>query len=142
MELKEHKDDIVSQNLSNNNEGKMKMACKWCKSHIYTIFHIIVLTSLTVYVILNWRLCISMQFFSQFNGNNILFLVWILLILLTLYDVEAKDIKIKERKMKEEYENAERIYALDTMAKSINDISKNDLKGDVKHGPSNKNNDC
>lgn len=142
MELKEHKDDIVSQNSSNNNEGKIKMTLKWCKSHMYTIFHSLVLAVLTIYVILNWRLCISMQFFSQFNGNNILFLVWILLILLTLYDVEAKDIKIKERKMKEEYENAERLYTLHTMAKSINDISKTDLKGDVKHGPSNKNNDC
>lgn len=145
-----YKDDIFNPNSSNNKEGNFMKAWKWCKSHKYTIFHITVLAVLTTYVILNWRLCVSMQFFSQFNGNNILFLVWIVLILLTLYDVEAKDIKVKERKIKEDYENAERLYTLNTMSQNINHMSKNNMNGDVKHGSkheskhgsSNKNVDC
>lgn len=138
MELKEHKDSNVIQNLYNYIKDKMKRALARCKKHRHTI----TLIALTFYVTLNWKSCISMQFFSEFNGNNILFLVWILLILLTLYDVEAKDIKIKKREMKEEYENAKSQYRLETISKSINDISKGVLEGDVKHGPSDKNDDC
>ena len=43
----------------------------------YSVFHVIVFLCLSCYVLLNWEECISMQFFSQFDGNNILFLVWI-----------------------------------------------------------------
>ncbi|MCI9366762.1 MAG: hypothetical protein HFF19_00560 [Oscillospiraceae bacterium] len=40
-----------------------------------------------------------MQFFSQFDGNNILFLVWILLFVLPFYDIEIKEAKFHKRNM-------------------------------------------
>lgn len=55
---------------------------------------------LTIYIISNWQKCISMQFFSQFDGNNILFLVWILLVILPFYDIEGKGIKVHRKEMK------------------------------------------
>ena len=57
------------------------------------------LIALTIYIICNWEKCISMQFFSQFDGNNILFLVWILLFVLPFYDIEIKVAKINKRNM-------------------------------------------
>ena len=42
-----------------------------------------------------------MQFFTQFNGNNILFLVWIADIMLFFYDVELKEGKILRRNIEE-----------------------------------------
>ena len=60
---------------------------------------------LSCYVLLNWEECISMQFFSQFDGNNILFLVWIILILLIIYEVEGQGIKIAKHKKEEVQKN-------------------------------------
>lgn len=53
---------------------------------------------LTIYVLSNWEKCISMQFFSNFNGNNILFIVWLLMIIVNIYDIEIKGFKMSERK--------------------------------------------
>lgn len=54
-----------------------------------------------------------MQFFEQFDGNNILFLVWIASVLLLFYDVEFKDGKFHRRKMEEtkkQYDDAALAY--------------------------------
>ena len=61
---------------------------------IKNIFWII----LTIYVFLNWEKCISMEFFKNFNGNNILFIVWLLMIIFDIYDIEIKGFKMSERK--------------------------------------------
>lgn len=68
---------------------------------IYTFLHLILLGILTKYVLENWETCISMRFFSQFDGNNILFLVWIADILLFFYDVEIKEGKLHRRSIEE-----------------------------------------
>ena len=73
------------------------------------VLYLIILTCLTIYVIINWSECISMQFFSSFDGDNILFLVWIILIILVFYDVEAKDTKIHVKKVDDE--QAQRVLA-------------------------------
>lgn len=88
----------------------------------YSIFHVITILCLTCYVLLNWGKCISMQLLSQFDGNNILFLVWIILILLVIYDVEGKGIKIATRKKEEVQQNlsdANLKYKLDTMYEQV-----------------------
>lgn len=52
---------------------------------------------LTIYVLSNWEKCISMQFFSSFDGNNILFIIWILMIIFTIYDIKIKGFQVNER---------------------------------------------
>ena len=39
----------------------------------FGIFHGVTFLLLTAYIILNWEKCISMKFFSNFDGNNVLF---------------------------------------------------------------------
>ena len=88
----------------------------------YSVFHVIVFLCLTCYVLLNWGKCISMQFFSRFDGNNILFLVWIILILLIIYEVEGQGIKIAKHKKEEVQQNlsdAHLKYKLDTMYEQV-----------------------
>lgn len=68
---------------------------------IYTFLHLMLLGILTKYILENWKTCISMQFFSRFDGNNILFLVWIADILLFFYDVEIKEGKLHRRNIEE-----------------------------------------
>lgn len=76
-------------------------AIKFIKDEVITrkkrIFHYFVLIVLTCYVLSNWETCISMRFFKQFDGNNILFIAWIVLIFLCIYNVRIDKYEIFER---------------------------------------------
>lgn len=105
--------------MSNNNHfcNECKMCCHkkqlkaiqkaviWIKEKLILsrrrIFHYAVLITLTWYVLSNWETCISMQFFSRFDGNNILFLVWIILIILVIYNIKIGDNSVFDRNMEE-----------------------------------------
>lgn len=139
MESKENKNNHSNQDMPKK-DNVIKKILKWIMTNLYSIIHVIVFLSLTIYIILNWNLCISMQLFSQFNGNNILFVVWIVLIFLLLYEVEAKDIKLKRHRVKEELENASKLYTIELLSK--NQALNNCQEGDINNGPSNQNNDC
>lgn len=78
-----------------------KQIFNWLKRYFYQILYIIMLGVLWRYIVLNWERCVSMQFFSRFDGNNILFLVGILLAVLPFYEVEGKGFKIRRVGMKE-----------------------------------------
>ena len=51
----------------------------YMKNHIYITYSICTFIALSAYVIFNWEECTEMQFFNSFDGNNVLFLVWVLL---------------------------------------------------------------
>lgn len=78
-------------------KNMFKRLLKWVKLHIYEILYIALLITLSSYIFINWGKCITMKFFEQFDGNNILFLVWIVLIILPFYDVEAKGWKFRRK---------------------------------------------
>lgn len=93
------------RNLSNNVKEKIKQFINWIKIYFRGILYIILLLVLSTYVIMNWDKCITMKFFEQFDGNNILFLIWLVLIILEFHDIEAKDFKI-HRNMQRDYNSA------------------------------------
>ena len=108
--------------LTNAHKQEKWYILKKLWSERYRIFHLITLFSLTVYVLSNWEKCISMQFFSHFDGNNILFLVWVVLIFLTIYEVEGKGIKVAKHKQEEVRKNlseADLKYKLETMSEQF-----------------------
>ena len=82
----------------------------------FGIFHGITFLLLTAYIILNWEKCISMKFFSNFDGNNVLFVAWIVLIFLNMYNIKIKDIEFIEKradeKLKEDVQNIELNYQI------------------------------
>lgn len=96
-----------------NNEARLrdKIAQKFHQlgRYRYSIINISIIIALSIYIIKNWQDCISMQFFSEFDGNNILFLVWIALIIVTTYDVDAKGVKFRTRKIEEAREELDRV---------------------------------
>lgn len=136
--------------MSSNKMPWHKKAIAFLCKYFYDIFHIVVFILLTIYVIINWNICVSMQFFSHFDGNNILFLVWILLILLIIYEVEGKGIKLRKHKQErdqEEIDKAQYIYAIDTISKKLeaqNDVNitySNKTGGRKENESANKKND-
>lgn len=99
-------------------------------NHWRAVFHFLVLVLLTIYVVCNWKDCITMQFFQDFDGNNILFLIWIILIFFIIYDVEAKGIKIKRRELKQELEQNSMLYNIEARRNAIRSMARNE-KGDA-----------
>ena len=83
----------------------------------FTAFHIVSFIILSAYIVWNWEECIDMKLFSEFNGNNILFAGWIVLIFLNMYRVRIKDVEVFERKAQKDLEtsfkNAEIKYQIE-----------------------------
>lgn len=75
----------------------IKQFTNWVKLRIYEILYILLLFILSGYIVINWEKCIAMKFFEQFDGNNILFLIWLVLLILPFYDVEAKGWKFRRK---------------------------------------------
>lgn len=83
------------------------------RDYIYSILYVVMLIVLWIYVIYNWDICISMQFFSQFDGNNILFIVGLVLVIIPFYDIEGKGIRLRRRSTKsleDKLQNADSTY--------------------------------
>lgn len=98
-----------------------KRLIKWIKLRIYEILYIVLLAILSSYILINWKICVTMTFFEQFDGNNILFLIWIVLLILPFYDVEAKGWKFRKKGIEDTrklFENAENNF----MQERINNL--------------------
>ena len=83
---------------------------KWFKSHGVSIrnrlvdywFMLIFLVT-TIYVLANFKVCIDLSFTEDFNGNNLIFLFWLVLIIFPMFDsFEGFGISIKKRKQNKE----------------------------------------
>ena len=80
------------------------------------IFRDLCFIALTGFVLINWNTCISMQFFKEFNGNNILFILWITLMFLNAYKVKINNVEVfrfvddETKKLGEDFQNANSDY--------------------------------
>ena len=54
------------------------------------LWYISIVAGLSTYIVRNWSYAIDFTPFSNFNGNNLLFVVWIIVILLPCIRVEFK----------------------------------------------------
>ena len=114
----------------NNKPNWLQRVVHFVWVRIYTVLYIAILWKLSEYIFNNWEKCISMKLFSQFDGNNILFLVWIAAIMLFFYDIEIKEGKFHRRNIEEaksqvqkksvELEIAQRVEKVD---RAISEIS-------------------
>lgn len=130
QEIKQKSPSSMIKSPSKEKLSLIKRLKNWITSNIYNIYYIILLILLWGYIIMHWDLCITMQFFSHFDGNNILFIVGIILVVLPLYNIEGKGIKIgrktrieMEQKLEETditYDKEKRINIL----QSNNDANK------------------
>ena len=80
--------------MTNPELTRRKRVWNWWLHYNNVVFYWAALIVLTIYILINWKTCISMQFFQQFNGNNILFLCWLLMIFLKIFKIKVKDVEI------------------------------------------------
>ena len=74
QEIKQKSPSSMIKSPSKEKLSLIKRLKNWITSNIYNIYYIILLILLWGYIIMHWDLCITMQFFSHFDGNNILFI--------------------------------------------------------------------
>ena len=53
-------------------------------------WYFVTVTLLTIYIIRNWCYAIEFTPFSDFNGNNLLFVVWIIIVVLPFIRLESE----------------------------------------------------
>lgn len=103
--------------------------------HYYrNILYVVIVLILWTYLIYNWEKCISMQIFSQFDGNNILFLVGLALVILPFYKFkfEGKGVKIQaemRKEMQDDFQNADSDYKIRLMQEILSVGRENGKEG-------------
>ena len=69
-------------------------------SWIRRIWYVVVLTGTSIYVFSNFSELVNFTFFNQFNGKNLIFILWLVLILMPLFDnFEGFGIRFNTHKM-------------------------------------------
>ena len=64
------------------NLEKVELKLCW----IRRIWYVIVLAGTSIYVFTNFSELVNFTFFNQFNGKNLIFILWLVLILIPLFD--------------------------------------------------------
>lgn len=90
---------------------------QWIMRYRMEILYTIVTGAFWTYCALHWSSCIQMQFFSKFDGNNIMFIVTLLLTILPFYDIEGKGLKLRKKRTKaakNKYTDASSTFGLES----------------------------
>nr|WP_294882618.1 hypothetical protein [Prevotella sp.] len=69
------------------------------RNRLVDYWYMLVFLATTIYVLANFKVCIDLSFTEEFNGNNLIFLFWLVLIIFPMFDsFEGFGISIKKRK--------------------------------------------
>lgn len=73
------------------------------RNRLVDYWYMLVFLATTIYVLANFKVCIDLSFTEDFNGNNLIFLFWLVLIIFPMFDsFEGFGISIKKRKQNKE----------------------------------------
>ena len=71
------------------------------RNRLVDYWYVLVFLVTTIYVLSNFKVCIDLSFTEYFNGNNLIFLFWLVLIIFPMFEsFEGFGISIKKRKQK------------------------------------------
>lgn len=69
------------------------------RNRLVDYWYMLVFLATTIYVLSNFKVCIDLSFTEDFNGNNLIFLFWLVLIIFPMFEsFEGFGISIKKRK--------------------------------------------
>ena len=71
------------------------------RNRLVDYWYVLVFLVTTIYVLSNFKVCIDLSFTEDFNGNTLIFLFWLVLIIFPMFEsFEGFGISIKKRKQK------------------------------------------
>ena len=95
------------------------------RNRLVDYWYMLVFLATTIYVLANFKVCIDLSFTEDFNGNNLIFLFWLVLIIFPMFEsFEGFGISIKKRKQEktEDFLTKEYHYNLvDAQEKGVHD---------------------
>lgn len=95
---------------------RLKACGKNIRNRLVDYWYVIVFVITTIFVLWNFRACITLTFTEEFNGMNLIFLVWIVLILFPMFEsFEGFGISIKKRRQDKEKEHLTANYRAQIM---------------------------
>lgn len=69
------------------------------RNRLVDCWYMLVFLATTIYVLANFEVCIDLSFTEDFNGNNLIFLFWLVLIIFPMFEsFEGFGISVKKRK--------------------------------------------
>ena len=78
---------------------KIRYGFEWISYWILRLWYLIVLMASTWYVISNFDSIRDFSFFDKFNGDNLIFILWLVMIILPLFDsLEGFGVSVKRRR--------------------------------------------
>ena len=73
------------------------------RNHLVDYWYVLVFVITTVYVLVHFSECIDLSFTEDFNGKNLIFLFWLILIIFPMFEsFEGFGVSIKKRKQNKE----------------------------------------
>lgn len=79
--------------------GKVGNAIKPIINNVIIYWYVVVLLLTTIFVVVNYKKCIDLHFTASFNGENLVFLFWLAIIVFPFFDsFEGFGISLKKRK--------------------------------------------
>ena len=96
---------LLHSGLKNFN-NRLKALASCFRYKLVDYWFVLILTVATIFVLVHFKECVSFSFTADFNGMNLIFLVWIALLIFPMFEsFEGFGISIKKRKLDKEKES-------------------------------------
>lgn len=96
-------------------EGRLKAELYWIRK----VWYLILLVLFTIYVGCNFKLLVTQSFTSQFDGNSLILILWLILLLMPIVDsIEGYGFKLNKKQAEQEKQAVEIKLLKDGILKS------------------------
>ncbi|WP_302024199.1 hypothetical protein [uncultured Prevotella sp.] len=104
---------------------KVKNELYWIKK----VWYILLLTLSTVYVDHNFDMIVTQSFTCQFNGNSLIFILWIVLLFFPLFNsIEGYGFKLSKEREKQEEQTLKIKFLRDKILKDNSELEVDELE--------------
>ena len=107
-----------------SNKEKVKSGLYWMRK----VWYVLLLVLSTVYVGCNFCQLMKQNIITQFDGNSLIFILWIILLFLPLFNsIEGYGFKLSKEREEQERQTMQIQLLQDDLAKHFKPISKEEL---------------
>lgn len=108
-----------------SNKEKVKSGLYWMRK----VWYVLLLVLSSVYVGLNFGQLVTQSYITQLNGNSLIFILWLILLVLPLFNsIEGYGFKLSMEREEQERQTTQIQHLRDDLSKHFKPISKEELE--------------
>ena len=112
-----------------SNKEKVKSVLYWMRK----VWYVLLLVLSSVYVGLNFYQLVTQSYITQLNGNSLIFILWLILLVLPLFNsIEGYGFKLSMEREEQERQTTQIQHLQDDLSKHFKSISKDELEAKFK----------